>query len=74
MEINYMFGMLILGLALAVIGATYSISRVYSKGADNMARQPEVADQVKGAMIMPLALIESMVLMVFTICLMIVNK
>lgn len=50
------------GAALAVIGASYGISRIGSAAMDAIARQPEAAKNVQMSMIISCALIEGVAL------------
>lgn len=48
--------------ALAVIGASYGISKIGSSAMDAMARQPEVAKTIQMSMIVVAALVEGVAL------------
>ena len=50
------------GLPLAVVSAAYAQSRAASSALEGMARQPEAAGRLQTAMIIGLALIESLVI------------
>jgi F-type H+-transporting ATPase subunit c len=50
------------GLPLAVLSAAYAQSRAASAALEGMARQPEIAGRLQTAMIISLALIESLVI------------
>ncbi len=63
-----------LGLALAfalggaVIGGALGQSRAIAAAVEAMARQPEAAGKIQGAMIIGLALIETLVIYMLLIC------
>ncbi|HET8861185.1 ATP synthase F0 subunit C [Marivirga sp.] len=47
-----------IGAGLAVIGAGYGIGKIGSSAMEGIARQPEAAGKIQGAMIIAAALIE----------------
>lgn len=51
-------GIIALGAALVTIGAAYGISKIGAAAMDGIARQPEAANNIRGAMIIACALIE----------------
>ena len=57
MEILHLFGVG-LGLGLIVIGAGLGIGRLAAAAAEGIARQPEAADKITGAVNLPLFLLE----------------
>ncbi len=57
-----------LGVGLATIGAGFGISKIASASVESMARQPEVAGDIRGAMILTAALIEGVALFSCAIC------
>ena len=57
MENLHLFGVG-LGLGLIVIGAGIGIGRLASAAAEGIARQPEAADKITGAVNLPLFLLE----------------
>jgi len=57
-----MVGIPAIGAALAVIGASYGISKIGSSAMDAIARQPEAAKNVQTAMIIAAALVEGVAL------------
>ena len=57
MENLHLFGVG-LGLGLIVIGAGLGIGRLAAAAAEGIARQPEAADKITGAVILPLFLLE----------------
>ena len=57
MEALHLFGAAI-GLGLIVIGASLGIGRFTAAMADGIARQPDAADKITGAVNLPLFLLE----------------
>ena len=57
MENPHLFGVG-LGLGLIVIGAGLGIGRLAAAAAEGIARQPEAADKITGAVNLPLFLLE----------------
>jgi len=57
-----------LGMGLIVLGAGLGIGRLASAAAESIARQPEAADKVTGAVNLPLFLLEGVAILaeVFT--------
>jgi len=57
-----------LGMGLIVIGAAHGIGRFASAAAEGIARQPEAADKITGAVNLPLFLLEGVAILaeVFT--------
>ena len=47
-----------IGMGLAIIGAGLGIGRIGGQAVEAMARQPEAANDIRGAMILTAALIE----------------
>ena len=58
MENLHLFGVG-LGLGLIVIGAGLGIGRLAAAAAEGIARQPEAADKITGAVNLPLFLLEA---------------
>ena len=56
-----------LGLAIAAFGGALGQGRAVASALDGMARQPEAAPQIQTAMIIGLALIESLVIYMLVI-------
>ena len=56
------------GAGLTTIGAAYGIGRLAGSALESMARQPEVADQIRTAMIIAAALIEGFTFFALFIC------
>lgn len=57
-----------LGAGLVMIGAALGISRIGAAAVENMARQPEVAGDIRGAMIVAAALIEGATFFALIVC------
>jgi F-type H+-transporting ATPase subunit c len=57
------------GAGIVMLGAGYGISLIASKAVESMARQPEVAGQINGAMIVSAALIEGATFFALVVCL-----
>ena len=51
-----------IGAGLAVIGAGFGIGKIGSSAMESIARQPEAAGKIQGAMIIAAALIEGVAL------------
>jgi len=58
-----------IGAALTVVGAAYGIGKIGASAVESMARQPEVAGNIQGAMILSAALIEGAAMFGLIICL-----
>jgi F-type H+-transporting ATPase subunit c len=58
-----------LGVGLAIIGAGIGFGRIGASALESMARQPEVAGDVRGAMIVIAALLEGATFFGLLICL-----
>ncbi len=56
------------GAGLIIIGAAYGIGRLASASFEGMARQPEVANTIRGAMILAAALIEGATFFALIVC------
>jgi F-type H+-transporting ATPase subunit c len=56
------------GAAIAVIGGAYGISKLASAAMEGIARQPEAAGDIRGAMIITAAMIEGVALLALVIC------
>jgi F-type H+-transporting ATPase subunit c len=57
-----------IGAGLVVIGAGYGIGRIGSSSVESMARQPEVAADIRGAMILAAALVEGAAMFALIVC------
>ena len=68
MEQAIKIGMIAISAAMIVISAVYCLSKIVISGHNAMARQPEIADKAKDAMVIPLALIEGTVLIGAALC------
>ena len=55
-------------IALATIGAAFGISKIASTTMESMARQPEVAPDLRMSMIIAAALIEGVALFAIVVC------
>jgi F-type H+-transporting ATPase subunit c len=62
------------GVGLVTIGAGLGIGMIGGKAMEGMARQPEAAGQIQGAMLIASALIEGVALFGAVICLLIAIK
>ena len=62
------------GLAIAVFGGAIGQSRGIAASVEAMARQPEAGGRIMGAMIIGLALIETLVIYMLLICFMLLGK
>lgn len=58
-----------IGAGLSVVGAGMGIGRIGGTAVESMARQPEIAGQIQGAMIVSAALIEGAALFAIVVCL-----
>ena len=58
-----------IGAGLIVIGAGYGIGKIGASSVESMARQPEVAADIRSAMILAAALIEGAAMFALIICL-----
>lgn len=59
------------GAGLVIIGAAYGIGRLASASFEGMARQPEVANTIRGAMIIAAALIEGATFFALVVCILV---
>ena len=64
-----------LGMGLIVLGAGYGIGKFASSAAESIARQPEAADKITGAINLPLFLLEGVAILaeVFTFLMLILK-
>ena len=62
------------GSALVILGASYGISKLATATMEASGRQPEVAPQVRVAMIISAALIEGVTFFALVICMMLAVK
>ena len=63
-----------IGAGITVIGAGYGIGRLASAALEGMARQPEAAGNIRGAMIIAAALIEGVAFFALVICILLGMK
>lgn len=56
------------GAAVTILGAAYGIGRIGSAAVENMARQPEVADSIRAALLLAAALIEGATFFALIVC------
>ena len=59
-----------IGAGLVVIGAGFGISKLSAAGFESMARQPEVAGDIRGAMIIVAAMVEGAAVIGLVVCMM----
>jgi F-type H+-transporting ATPase subunit c len=62
-----------LGIALTMLGAGLGFGRIGSAALESMARQPEKAGQIQGAMITVAALLEGATFFALLVCLLLVT-
>lgn len=62
MENIHYFGAAI-GLGMVVIGAAFGIGKFAAAAAESIARQPEAADKITGAINLPLFLLEGVAIL-----------
>ena len=62
------------GLAIAVFGGAIGQGKAIAAAVEAMARQPEAGGRIQGAMIIGLALIETLVIYMLLICFMLLGK
>jgi F-type H+-transporting ATPase subunit c len=58
-----------IGAGIVLLGAGFGIGRIGGSAVESMARQPEVADKIQGAMIVSAALIEGATFFALLVCL-----
>ncbi len=63
-----------IGAGLVTIGAAFGIGKLAASAMDGIARQPEAAPKIQGAMIIAAALIEGVALFAAVVCLLGVLK
>ena len=56
------------GAALTTMGAAYGIGKLASSALESMARQPEVAGDIRGALLLAAALIEGATFFALIVC------
>ena len=57
-----------IGLGLIVIGAGLGIGKFAAAAAESIARQPEAADKITGAVNLPLFLLEGVAIIALVVC------
>ena len=62
------------GAGIAVIGAGLGIGKLAASAMEGIARQPEAAGDIRGAMILAAALIEGVGLFALVICIMLATS
>ena len=63
-----------LGAGIGAIGGAFGVSKLASAAMEGMARQPEAANDIRGAMIITAAMIEGVALLALVICFMLAAK
>ncbi len=63
-----------LGAGIAVVGTGLGIGKLAASAMEGIARQPEAASNIQGAMILAAALIEGVGLFALVICILLVGK
>lgn len=61
-----------IGAGIAAIGAGIGIGLIGKGAVESIARQPEISDEIRGAMILTAALVEGVALIGAIICILIV--
>lgn len=62
------------GAGISVIGGAYGVSKCAHAALDGIARQPEAAGDIRGAMIITAAMIEGVALLGLVICFLLAVK
>jgi len=57
-----------IGAGIVMLGAAYGIGKIGTAAVESMARQPEVAGDIRGAMIVAAALIEGATFFALIVC------
>ena len=57
-----------MGIGLTILGGGYAIALIASRAVESMARQPEVAGNIQGAMVIAAAMVEGAVFFALLIC------
>jgi len=60
--------------ALIVLAAAFGISKIGAASVENIARQPEAGNQIRGAMLIAAALVEGVALFALVICFLVQQK
>ena len=61
-----------LSASFIVLSTAFGISKIASRALESIARQPEAADNIRGTMLLAIALIEGIAIICAIICLLIV--
>jgi len=61
-------GLAAIGAGLAAIGAGIGIGNIFGRAAEAIARQPEASDDIKGAVNLPLFLLEGVAIIALVVC------
>lgn len=56
------------GAGIAALGAAWGIGRIGQAAVESMARQPDAANDIKGAMLIPAAMIEGAAVIALIVC------
>lgn len=56
------------GAGLTILGAAYGIGKIGASAVESMARQPEVAGDIRGALLLAAALIEGATFFALIVC------
>ncbi|HEU4394795.1 MAG TPA: ATP synthase F0 subunit C [Planctomycetota bacterium] len=70
-EVRWDIAFAAIGAGLAAIGAGIGIGRIASSAVESIARQPEAANDIRGATVLTAAFIEGVCLFACVICLLI---
>ena len=57
-----------IGAGVVIIGAAFGIGRIGASAVESMARQPEVAGDIRGALLLAAALIEGATFFALIVC------
>ena len=63
-----------LSAAFIVFATAFGVGKIAKKAAESIARQPEAAGQIRGAMLLGAAFIEGIALFCAVICFMVLGK
>ena len=63
-----------IGAGISVIGGAFGVSKCANAAMDGIARQPEAAGDIRGAMIITAAMIEGVALLGLVICFLLAVK
>ena len=62
------------GAALTIIGAAYGFAKIGSAALESIARQPEAAGDIRGAMLLAAALLEGATFFALIVCIVMGSK